>query len=54
MRHLTARRIRHVGFWTAYWSVALAAFVENWHTSFLVGVFAIGLGVGLGDWKWGD
>lgn len=51
MRHLTARRIRYVGFWMAYLSIALAAFNGAWKLPFLVGVFAIGLGIGLGNWK---
>ena len=54
MRHLTARRIRRIGLLSMCWAVALAALLDGWHASFLTGVFILGVGVGLGDWKWGD
>lgn len=54
VRNITARRIRRIGLLSMCWAVALAALLDGWHASFLTGVFILGVGVGLGDWKWGD
>lgn len=53
-RHLSGATIRHFGLGTALWSVALAALLEYWFVSLLLGVLAFGVGVGLGDWEGGD
>lgn len=44
---------RRFGFWTSVWAVAFAAFQGCWQASFLIGVFLLGLGIGLGDWVMG-
>ena len=51
MNHLSARSIRFFGYGIALSSAALANAVANWQVSFLLGVFLIGLGFGLGNWK---
>lgn len=53
-RFASARFIRRFGFSVALWSVALAALVDSWAPSFLLGMLALGIGIGLGDWKGGD
>lgn len=54
MNHLSAKCIRRFGYGVALSSAALANVVTYWQVSFLLGVFLIGLGFGLGNWKWGD
>ena len=51
---LSGARIRRFGFSVTLWSVALAALVDSWATSFLLGMLVVGIGIGLGDWKGGD
>lgn len=50
----SGRNARRLGFCTAVFSVCLASFWgESWTASFLLGVFLLGLGIGLGDWVMG-
>lgn len=51
---ISGASIRSFGLSMACWAIALAAFFEYWFVSFLAGVLAFGIGVGLGDWKGGD
>ena len=51
---LTGRFLRSLGFWTSVWAVAFAAFLSCWQASFLIGVFLLGIGAGLGDWEMGE
>lgn len=52
--HLSGERIRRFGLSMACWAIALAALLEYWFVSFLLGALVFGIGVGLGDWKGGD
>lgn len=54
LSRLSARDIRRFGFSVCCWSVALAALVGHWFTSFLLGLLVLGIGIGLGGWKGGD
>lgn len=54
LRYLSATRIRRFGVSLALWSVALAALVDSWVSSFLFGMFVLGIGIGLCGWKGGD
>lgn len=51
---ISGASIRRFGLSMAYWAIALAAFFDTWFVSFLAGVFVLGIGIGLGDWKGGD
>ena len=45
----SARFLRRLGWCTALWSAATAAgWIDSWHVSLLLGLFLLGLGVGLG------
>lgn len=50
---LTGRFLRSLGFWTSVWAVAFAAFLSCWQASFLIGSFALGVGLGLGNFEIG-
>ena len=51
---LSARDIRWFGFSVSCWSLALAALLDGWIVSFLLGVLVLGVGVGLWDMGSGE
>lgn len=50
---LSGRFLRSLGLWTCVWSLALAAVLDSWQASFLLGLFALGVGLGLGNFEIG-
>lgn len=46
--------LRYFGFGWLCGALALARFTPLWQLNVLCGMFLIGLGIGLGDWKAGD
>lgn len=52
-RILTAPRIRRLGLLVALESLALAALLDSWQVSFLIGIFVLGVGIGIAPMREG-
>lgn len=50
---LSGRKLRYIGLLTMMWALALAAVLNTWTASFLIGAFELGLGLGLGNFEIG-